>query len=60
MRSQSIASTFLSDSSHSSGEAVSGMLRNSTDWIGMKSTAKISFSFGSRMTSVLSEWLRPT
>jgi hypothetical protein len=60
MRSQSSASTRFSDSSHSSREAVSGRLRNSSDWIGMKSTVKISFSFGSRMTRLLSEWLRPT
>ena len=36
------------------------MLRNCTDLIGAKSTTKTSFSFGSRITSELSEWLRPT
>ncbi len=36
------------------------MLRKLTASIGMKSTANNSFSFGSRITSELSEWLRPT
>ncbi len=36
------------------------MLRQLTELIGRKSTAKISFSLGSRISSVLSEWLRPT
>ena len=53
-------STFLIESSYSTGDTLSGMLRNGRDSIGMKSTTKINFSFGSRMTSELSEWLRPT
>ena len=52
--SQSIASTRFSDISHSSSQ-LSGMLRQKTACTGMKSTAKITFSFGRRMTSELSE-----
>ena len=36
------------------------MPRPGTDPIGIRSTTKMSFSFGSRMTSVESEWLMPT
>ena len=55
MRSHSMAATRCSDASHSSRDAVSGKLRNSRVWTGMKSTVKISFSLGSRMTRLLSE-----
>ena len=57
--SQSMARTRFSEVSHSSSQ-LSGMLRQNTACTGMKSTAKMTFSFGSRMTSELSEWLRPT
>ena len=46
--------------SNGNASTLSGMSRNATVSIGMKSTTKINFSFGSRMTSELSEWLRPT
>jgi len=36
------------------------MARPGTDPTGMKSTANSTFSFGSRITMELSEWLRPT
>jgi hypothetical protein len=42
-----------------SGEALSGIFLNWTVSIGAKSTTNTSFSFGSRITSELSEWLRP-
>ncbi len=46
MRSQSSEASFFSDAIYSSGEALSGMLRNWTDSIGAKSTTKTRFSFG--------------
>ena len=54
IRSQSSASTRFSESCQS-GRYESGMLRQFMLCTGMKSTANNTFSFGSRITSELSE-----